>query len=293
MKKIATTEFKVGLTIITATLILLFGIIWGKGFRLKTNKYQISILFDNVGGMVKGDPVTVNGVKEGKVLNIAWQGRKVLCTIELNDHVQLYEDATFTIVSAEILAGMKIEIFPGNSPKHINLSLQPFNGKYGGRIVDVGMTIGKLADDMSALSFRIDTTVIRINKFLAGETLQNNVKASLANLNKVSASLTVLPYQVGRTLNHLDTTVIALNMMVKQNEKQFGKTIKNLSAISTKLDTVSGSLKNVMNKIENRQGTLGKLVNDTTLYNNLSRTLLRVDSLAKQIKDSGLDLNFF
>lgn len=88
-KNVFSTEIKVGLTVVVATFILVYGIIWGKGYRLHINKYQLQLLFDNVGGMVPGDPVTVNGVKEGKVLSIDWQDRDVLVTIELNDRVKL------------------------------------------------------------------------------------------------------------------------------------------------------------------------------------------------------------
>ena len=293
MKKIASTEFKVGITIITATLILIFGIIWGKGFRLQTNKYQLNLLFENVGGLIPGDPVTVNGVKEGKVLEIGWKERLVLCTIELNDKVKLYEDASFMITSAELLAGMKIEIFPGTSKNHINLSQQPFKGKYGGRIVDVGLIMGDLANDIRALSYRIDTTVIKVNAMISEGSIQKNIIASLENLNKASHSFTKLPDNISRTLGHLDSTILLLNKVVRNNEQQLHSTLRNVDIISSQLDTVSASLKVVMDKIENRRGTLGKLVNDTTLYNDMSRTLLRVDSLTKQIKEKGLDLNLF
>lgn len=293
MKKIATTEFKVGLTIILSTLVLIFGIIWGKGFQFQPNKYQLSILFDNVGGLIPGDPVTVNGVKEGKVREIGWQDRMVLCNVELSDKVQLYDDATFIIISAELLAGMKIEIFPGISDKRINFSQQPFKGEYGGRIVDVGLVMGELANDIRALSYRIDTTVIKVNELISDGSIQKNISSSLENLNKASYSFTELPNSINQTLGHLDSTIMLLNKVVKNNEQQFSSTLKNVDIISTQLDTVSGSLKVIMERIANREGTLGKLVNDNKLYNDMSRTLLRVDSLAKQIKEKGLDLNLF
>ncbi len=293
MKKKISTEFKVGAAVIFATLILIFGIIWGKGYSLQTNKYDLTVVFDEVGGLIPGDPVTVNGVKEGKIAKIGWYGRKVLCSVEINSYIQLYEDAKFTVISAELLAGMKIEIFPGISDKKINMSHQPFKGKYGGRIVDVGMVIGELAEEMTALSHRIDTIVIKINQVFDDGSLQSNINSSLSNLNKASSAFAALPQNIGLTLNYLDTTIISLNRMVNSNEDQLGGTIKNINLISSRLDTVAGSLRVVMAKIENRDGTLGRLVNDTTLYDDLSRTLMRVDSLTRQIKDKGLDLNFF
>ncbi len=292
-KKIFTTEFKVGLTIIVSTLILILGIIWGKEFSLHTNKYQLQVVFDKVGGMVPGDPVTVNGVKEGKVVGIDWKNRQVLCTLEINDRIQLYEDATFTVVSAELLAGMKVEIEPGRSSKRINLSLQPFKGVYGGRIVDVGMVIGDLATDMSRLSFRLDSTIDMVNNLLKTGTLQNDLQQSLSNINQITTDFKPLPLRFKRSFNSLDSTLDHLNRILKNSGKDVDNTMGKLSSISTRLDTVTTSLQAVMGKLENQDGTLGKMVYDSSMYNYMNRTLLSIDSLAKEIKTEGLKLDLF
>ena len=293
MKNLFTTEFKVGLTIIVATLILIFGIIWGKEFRLRTNKYQISLTFENVGGMVPGDPVMVNGVKEGKVLDIGWLNRHVLVEIEISDDVPLYEDATFTITSLELLAGMKIEVNPGISDKKINLSQQPFKGKYGGQMVDVGLTLNDLARDVNTLTLRLDTTIIMINQMLGNGTLQKDLSRTLTNLNQISSQMKNLPVDLNRSLTNFDDAVDDLSMVVKNNETGIHSTLQNINAITSRLDTVSTSLKTVMVKIENQEGTLGKMVYDPSLYNNLSKALVTIDSLARQIKDDGLDIDLF
>lgn len=293
MNKLFTTEFKVGITIITSTLILILGIIWGKEFRLTTNKYQIDIMFENVGGMIPGDPVTVNGVKEGKVVKIGWNGRLVLCTVELNDHIQLFEDATFSVISAELLAGMKVEIFPGKSTQKINLSRQPFMGDYGGRIVDVGIVIGELAEDMSLLSFRIDSTIKMVNTLLETGRLQEDLSGSLANIHSITKDFKGFPKRFGHTLTGLDSAVSSVNRLVRNNDQNVGKTLNNLNVISARLDTVAGSMRTVLSAVEKREGALGQMIYDTTLYNHLNRTLLGIDSLARQIKNEGLELDLF
>ena len=293
MKSVFTTEFKVGLTVIITTLILIFGIIWGKEFRLTTNKYPVSILFENIGGMVPGDPVMVNGVKEGKVLDIGWLDRQVLVGIELSNHVHLYDDATFTITSFELLTGMKIEINPGSSNTHINLSQQPFHGKYGGQMVDIGLTINDLATDVNALTLRLDTTIIMINQLLGSGTLQRDLTNTLANLYQISSEIKKLPVTLDRSLSNFDEAVDDFNMVVRNNEAGIHSTLNNINQISTRLDTVATSLKVVMGKIENQEGTLGKMVYDPSLYENLSKTLLTIDSLAQKIKNDGLDIDLF
>lgn len=293
MRSLFTTEFKVGLTVIISTLILIFGIIWGKEFQLKTNKYQMSLTFENVGGMVPGDPVMVNGVKEGKVLDIGWLDRQVLVKIELSNNVPLYEDATFTITSFELLAGMKIEVDPGKSDRKINLSQQPFEGNYGGQMVDVGLTISDLARDVNLLTLRLDTTIIMINQLLGSGTLQNDLSRTLTNLSEISSQMKTLPTDLNRSLSNLDNAVDDFSSLVKNNETGIHSTLQNINVITSRLDTVSISLKAVMGQIENQEGTFGKMIYDPSLYNNLSKALVTIDSLAQQIKEDGLDIDLF
>jgi phospholipid/cholesterol/gamma-HCH transport system substrate-binding protein len=297
MKKVLTTEFKVGLTVIISILILILGIIWGKEYRFVTDKYRITVLFEKVGGMVPGDPVTVNGVKEGKILKIDWHERQVLCTLEINNSVQLYDDAEFSVISAELLAGMKVEIFPGKSDKKINLSKQPFKGKYGGRIVDVGLVIGALSEDMSALTYRIDTTVSMVNDLLKKGNLQSDLKNALSNFNDISGQLKdMFDTSSGKFKNavvNFENLTEKINDFVNNNEQAVGSTVNNLNLISGRLDTISASMQMLLKNVENKQGTLGKMVYDSTLYNNLSKTLSSIDSLAKAIKQDGLDIDLF
>ena len=292
-KKVFSTELKVGLTVVLATFILVYGIIWGKGFRLKTNKYHLQLVFDNVGGMVPGDPVTVNGVKEGKVVAIDWKGRQVLVTIELNDRVKLYEDATFTIISAELLAGMKVEIFPGHSHKKLNLAKQPFHGKYGGRIVDVGLTIDKLAQDMSTLTFRLDTTTALINSLLRSGQLQKNIASTLKNLNSMSAGFKTMPDTLSATLSQLNAAIKKINLLVDENRKPLAASLKEIQSMGQNINKLTAQLNKTMKAIEAQQGTLGKVVYDSTLYKNLNKTLLSVDSLTNRLRKKGLKLSLF
>jgi len=297
LEQLKTTEFKVGLTVILATAILIVGIILGKGFKLEPDKVEIRVKFDNIGGMVPGDPVTVNGLRAGKVLEVYTADREVIVLMELSDHIQLYEDASFIVVSAELLAGMRVEIHPGFSSNHINMAKQPFQGTYGGRIVDVGLTIDELARNLSGLTFKLDSTTQMINVMLRKGELQKNITGTVANLDKVSASMAHFinsnSKDMSSAIGNLARGSQKFDALMDSNKTSIASSIQNIGRISTRLDTVSTSLQTIIRQIENKQGTLGKMLHDTTLYNNLNHTLARIDSLAKQIKDEGLDIDLF
>lgn len=291
------TEIKVGLTVIVGTAILVIGIILGKGFKFEPDKIRIRVKFDNIGGMVPGDPVTVNGVREGKVLDVRAEGRDVITILEISDQIQLYEDATFVVLSAELLAGMRVEIHPGFSNNRINMAKQPFQGRYGGRIVDVGLTIDALAKNLSALSFRIDTSVAMVNVLLKKGQLQKNISGTIANLEGATGELKQFlrsnSKNMTNAINNLEKGSDKFNAIIDSNRTAITKSIQNISTISTRLDTMSSALQVIITQIHDQKGTLGKMVYDTTLYRNLNRTLSSIDSLAKQIKEDGLDIDLF
>ncbi len=290
-------EFKVGLTVIIATTILLGAIIWGKGLRLEPDTYEIRVLFENVGGMVPGDPVTVNGLKAGKVKQLLTRERSVLCILQISDHIQLYRDATFTIVSAELLAGMRVEINPGHSPDRINLARQPFKGRYGGRIVDVGMTIGQLAENISGLTFRLDSTVSMINKLLEKGNLQRDLSQSLANLNQTTTRFRELlagnAQRWNNSMVNLEQGSLNFKNMLDSNRVMINQSFAHLGQISARLDTASTSLNAILRQLNSREGSLGKALYDSTLYIRITKTLISLDSLSSHIKREGLDINLF
>jgi len=297
MNVLKSTEFKVGISVMLATVILVMGIIWGKGYKIEPNKQQLQVTFDNVGGMMPGDPVTVNGVKEGTVLTVVSKERRALCELEISDTIQLYEDASFTIVSAELLAGMRVEISPGKAMKKINMALQPFHGIYGGRIVDVGLTIGQLSENMSALTFHLDTTVTLINRFLSGGKFQKELLATIQNTNAVSRKFDLMLQKnepgIALAIKDLQKGAHTFNGLLDSNKTNISASLANLKSVSARLDTVTGSLNSLLVKLQDKKGSVGRMMNDSTFYKNINSTLSRLDSLAKKIKDEGLDIDLF
>jgi len=291
------TEFKVGLTVIVATAILVLGIIWGKNYRFEDHTRELTVLFENVGGMQPGEPVTINGVKSGKVKSVEPYQRQVLTRLEIQDDVPLYEDARFIVISDELLAGMRVEIFPGESNQPLNMAREPFQGRYGGRIVDVGITIGELAEEMTALTHRIDTTVMMVNDFMGSGALQQDIRQTLANLQQTSSGLKNFVNEngerMGRTIGNLEAGSATFNAILDSNKAAIGGTMQNFSKVSSRLDTISITLAGMLKEIESQQGTLGKMVYDPALYVNLTKALASIDSLAQQIKKEGLDIDLF
>jgi ABC-type transporter Mla subunit MlaD len=144
-------EFKVGLMVIVGLLILLFGILWGKNYRLVSQQSRVSFLFQNTGGLRVNDPVTVNGVKKGQVDAIALQNSGVRVDVMLDHDVRLFTDVRAYITTVEMMGGKKVEIFPGGSGELLDLAnLQgPLRGMQTAGFSEMMMQMGEMSQRVS------------------------------------------------------------------------------------------------------------------------------------------------
>ena len=148
-------------------------------------------------------------------------------------------------------------------------------------------------EDMSALSFRIDSTISMVNALLETGQLQEGITGSIENIQAITRDFRSLPNRFDKTLNGLDSVVTRINKFVRNNDKGIGKTLYNLNSISMRLDTVTTSMQGMLQEVQKKRGLMGKMIYDSTLYIRINKTLLSVDSLANQIKNEGLELDLF
>jgi len=95
MKNEKKAELKVGIIVIVAIIIFLWILGWAKNFSFNSNEKSLTISFQNVAGLVVGDFVSVQGIKEGYVKSLKNDNNLVLVDISLSDDVKLKEDAQF------------------------------------------------------------------------------------------------------------------------------------------------------------------------------------------------------
>ena len=115
-------ELRVGIVVVIAVILLVFGIIWIKEYRFNQARYRYSVIFPNVGALEKGDPITVSGVKKGEVEEIELYQGDVLVTFNLTEDVVLKGDAKFTVMNIGLMGERFIEVFTGHSEKPLDLS---------------------------------------------------------------------------------------------------------------------------------------------------------------------------
>jgi phospholipid/cholesterol/gamma-HCH transport system substrate-binding protein len=282
-----TIELRVGIVVAIAAIILFLGIIWIKEYRFNVERYKYGVLFPNVGALGVGDPVTVLGVKKGTVESIILSGGDVLVTFNLTTDVKLKKDAKFTVMNIGLMGERFIDVSPGHSPELLDLS-RPVEGFYDTGIPEVMGMAGQMLDEIRRL-------VAHLEGIFGTEWSQESFKETIKDLRKLSADLVTLldrnKDKLEKTATDLSYTSSELKNLLDKNKGKLQSSVDNFTASSAKLDTItttlsslSVSLKNLTQKIESGQGTFGKLVNDSTLYNDLRKTTNNLDELVTDIK---------
>jgi len=282
-----TIELRVGVVVAIAAVILFLGIIWIKEYRFNVQRYKYSVLFPNVGALSVGDPVTVLGVKKGTVERIILSGGDVLVTLDLTTDVKLKKDAEFTVMNIGLMGERFIDVSPGHSSELLDLS-RPVVGFYDTGIPEVMGMAGEMLEEIRRL-------VAHLEGIFGTQWSQESFKETIANLKKLSSDLVTLldrnKDKLETAATDLSSTSSELRKLVDKNKEKLQSSVDNFTTSSAKLDTItttlstlSVSLRNLTQKIDSGQGTFGKLVNDSTLYNDLRKTTNNLDELIADIK---------
>jgi phospholipid/cholesterol/gamma-HCH transport system substrate-binding protein len=283
-----TTEFKVGLTVLFAIAALGWGIVWVKGYRYGKEVTQYRVYFQNVGALSAGDPVAVNGVTKGKILSLDLERGMVMVRFELDKSIALKSDATFTVKNIGLMGERFIEIYPG-------VSSEPFNdeqftqGQFDTGIPEVmgmmGQMIGEVRDLVSVISTsvkgapeafrRADSTVVDLRQ--AARILSSLLEENRGRFQSVAIDL--------------ETTTKSLRRTVEGKTRQVDSTLDRMSvasdrilAAASRFDTLSGQLRSLADQLQAGQGTLGALMQDPSLYDDLKRTASDIDALVADIR---------
>src|SRR3972149_5127187 len=106
-------ELRVGIVIVLTLALLIWGITWLKGWKFNQERYDVGVLFPNVGILNVGDPVSVSGVEKGKVKKIELYAGDVLVTFALTKDVKLKKDAKFTIMNVGLMGERLVDVKTG------------------------------------------------------------------------------------------------------------------------------------------------------------------------------------
>lgn len=279
------TEIEVGLTVLAAVGILLWGVTWLKEFQIQRSVRVWQVLFTQTGGLSTSDEVQVNGLKKGSVRAVHLTGDGVIVDLALASEVTLTRDSRVTIRNIGLMGEKVIAVdlrstggawtekdtIPGGYDK----GLPEVMGDVATTISAVTELTGKLATLVSATDKSGDLGATMKNVRLTSEELRGTVTESHRSLRI--------------TLDNFAAASKTAKGLTTDREAQLSKAIgdfasaaEKLDRLSDRLDSLRAVMQSVTAKVDRGDGTLGKLVNDRKLYTDVAAT---VDSMRALIID--------
>ena len=282
MKKIFSREVLIGATGILAILVIYFLINFFKGINLFKADNHYNIQFNDVCQLANSSPVFINGYDVGNVRSINYNYNdpgNIIVTIEVDERMKLPE-GTYAIITTHMLGGTDISLTLGRG----NRLLTPGDTLIG--IPDKG--IASVAGEKIIPAFdkmipKLDSILGNLNTLLANPALNNtvnNVEVLSEELKKTTASINKLlandvPAMTERMVK-LEDDLLDVSGQLKQID---------YAGLTKQLETSLRNIQQVTETLNSKEGTVGMLLNDTTLYHNLCNTCKQAESLLVNLRE--------
>ena len=284
MNKTYSKEFKLGLTVIICAVILIFGINYLKGINiLKPDNYYY-VEMKNVQGLANSAPVTIDGFKVGLIREILYNYEKpgsVTVEISLDKQLKLPKGSKINMVTD--LMGTA----------SFNIELNKYVGSYYsiGDTIEGGKSAGLMDNITENVLPQLENMVPKIDSLLNGlNSLINESKLSetLINVNGITANLE----NASQTLNKViksDLPQIAANLKTTTNNfAQISENVKsiNFDELYASVDRTLSNVNKITEDINAGTGTVGLLMKDPSIYNNLNSAISHIDTLMIDLKNN-------
>lgn len=290
-------ETKVGILTISALTILILGFNYLKGKELFKKSTKIYAVFSDLGGLSTSNEVKVNGYVIGTVYKIQKKDanlNEIVATINLKDFVNIPRDSK-AIITSPLVGSWYINIEKGRDSVFLAVGDTLKSRVDVGILDDVKAQLNPVLNKVKSTLDSLNSVFGSINGVLNTEA-RLNMSQTLTNLNRASSSLNSLLNSatgpLAKTLNNAEEMTSSL----KANTANINATIANAKTTSDKLaklelqptiDSLNRfvqDLKAMSAKISSKDGTIGALINDRTLYNKLNDAILSFEILADDLR---------
>lgn len=279
-----TKEIKIALVAIVGILIMYFGINFLKGMNLFSTNNAYYMTFDDIQGLGASTPIYADGYKVGIVDGLEYDYKEngpIKVKVDIIKDLRIPQGSKAEIVK-DLMGNLQVNLLLANNPRE---RVEPggiIPGAVNGGMMDKAANLVPVVGKMLP---KLDSILTSVNALLADPALA----ASLHNVETITSNLTV-------STRELNTLMAGLNKQVPGMIGKANGVLDNTNRLTANLASldVQGTLNKVnqtlesahqfTEKLNSNQGSLGLLMNDTKLYDNLTSTMSHADSLVIDLK---------
>ena len=279
-----TKEIKIALVSILGIVVLFFGLQFLKGLSVFSNDNTMYVAFSDATGLSVSSPVYANGYRVGvvKALDYDYDPHgKIVAEVGLNKEMRVPVGSRAELAS-DLLGNIKINLVLGDDPLNMIAIGDTISG---GMEAGIMSKVGEMMPVIMNIAPKLDSIMTSLNLLLADPALRNtlhHVEGMTENLNATSQELKTLSASLNRevpTMMHKANGVLDNTQQLTHNLSQI-----DVEAMNVKVNQTLANVEQMTQRLNSNEGTLGLLMRDKSLYNNLTATAASADSLLTDLK---------
>ena len=296
-------ETKIGILAVAGILALILGYNFLKGKSLFKKEKYVYAVFEDIQGLGNSNPVVINGLQVGHIAKLdgGKMLKRIVVTVELTQDV-LIPVNSLAVINPSLLGSVSLEVKLGNANTYLKSGDTLLTTLSGGAFDEALKMFNPVLYEVRNAVKSLDSVLNIITNVFDPNT-KNNIKGVIENLNTVTASFTVSAGHLQTLLNPRDgalarslANVNTFTSNLAGNNDKINSIMSNAQIASNKfaaidlqrtlnsLDTAALQLKQGIAKMNSNSGSLGLLLNDTKLYDNLSATGNKINILLDDIR---------
>jgi phospholipid/cholesterol/gamma-HCH transport system substrate-binding protein len=283
-------EIKTGILVVIGIGLFVFGFSYLKSNDIFVGDRTFYAVYDDVEGVVNGTPVTVNGFPVGSIQNISFfKNNNLLVKFRVENNISFSINSIAQIYETGLIGGKALAIIPANDNSRVAVSKDTLKSSVAPGLTEL------VNDKLTPLQENIESMILSANEVLRKVSLifddstRTNLKTSVSDFTE--------------TISDLKETSAMIKSVIKSNKLNIDQTIDNVLDISTnfseisktinqsELDLIISNFKNssddlafILKKVSDGNGTISKLIENDTLFQNLNDASKSIDLLLEDIR---------
>ena len=283
-------EIKTGFLAIFSIALFIFGYSYLKSNDIFVGDRTFYAVYSDVEGVVNGTPVTINGFPVGSIQKISFtKNNNLLVKFRIENDIKFSKNSLAQIYETGLIGGKALAIIPAYDNDSYAIDNDTLNSAIAPGLTDlVNKKITNLQVKIESMVVSADSVLNNINKVFDDST-KNNLKASVANFNEtitdLKATSSTIKNIIQANKSGIDASLNNIKSFTRDfseisaelNDAEIGKTFTNFK-------TSSENLTQILNEINNGNGTMGQIIKNDSLFQNLNNASKSIDLLLEDIR---------
>ena len=301
------SEIKTGTIVLSGIILLLWGVNYLKGKQFFVKRTVIYAVYNQVDGLADANPVNINGMKVGRVMEVKFlpdNSGKIIVTLVIDNSIRIPKNSIAKIESSDLMGSKTVQVVLGNSTAYVESGDTLQSDLQLSITEEVNKQVAPIKAKAENLLASLDS-IMSVLQYAFNQNTRENLAQSFENIGKTVKALertsfrldTLISSQQYRVVN-IFSNIESITGNLKNNNEKITRAIQNFSMISdtiaksqlaATISNTSKALKDfsaVMEKINHGEGSIGLLLNNDSLYHGLSSTAKDLDLLLKDINEN-------